>query len=135
MSLNFEEVNIIGQLINDTFGKSSTGMDRYKHDTSGAGVAIKASLSGNILVLMGIAIKNLGTHGQQYKEITSCENELDQYMNVYIKDLKRNFKNEAGRALKCKQVKGSEETNVESINHYAPTRPSYVRRYIHFEIE
>jgi len=135
MSLNFEEVNILGQLMNDTFGKSSTGMGKYKNDASGAGVAIKASLSGNILILMAMAVKNLGTHGQQHHEITNCENELNQYINFYIKDLKSNFKNESGRALKCKQVKGSEITDVESINHYSPTRPSYIRRYIHFEIE
>ena len=51
-----------------------------------------------------------------------------------ITDLYFKKKENAGRALKCKQVKDSERTDVEMINHYAATRRAYVRRSITFEV-
>ena len=134
MSLNFEEVNILGQILNDTFGQSSTGADRYKKDALGASVAVKPSLSGSTLSIMAIAIKNLGSHGQQHSEIAKCENELDQYIDKFVGNLRKEFKKQSGRALKCKQIKNSENTDIEIINHYAATRASYVRRRVSYEL-
>ena len=70
------------------------------------------------------------------QEITKVENELNQHIKAYVSDLKKRFKKKenAGRALKSKQVKDSEKTGVEMINHYAATRRAYVRRTIAFEI-
>ena len=135
MSLNFDEINVLGQIINDTYGKSSTGEGRYKNDPTNASVAIKASLEGNKMHLMAITIKNLGPHNQQHKAVLDCENELNQYLSKYVSECKKEFKKLTGRALVCKQIKESESTDIEIINHYAATRASYVRRRVSYEIQ
>ena len=131
---NFDEVNILGQILDNTVARSSTDDGVYAYDFGNASVAMRSTLAGDTLTVMAIAIKNLGTHAQQSKELCNCENELDQRIKNHISNLKKQFKSEAGRALKVKQVKDSESTSVEMLNHYAVTRPAYVRRFISFEI-
>ena len=146
MALSFEEMNILGNLVNDTYGKPSTqtgyGESRLGgYYPGGAGtassVATKAAFDGNVMHVTSLAIINLGPIGTQHQEIAKCENELNQHIKAYVSDLKNRFKKKenAGRALKVKQVKDSEQTGVEMINHYAATRRAYVRRTICFEIE
>lgn len=151
MALNFEEVNILGNIINDTFGKASTqtGYSSAEHggnpsyggySAGGPGTAstvvTKSSLSGDILTVTSLAIINLSHIHTQHQEIAKCENELNQHIKSYISNVKKVFKKKehAGRALKCKQVKASERNSVELINPYAETRRSIVRRSIDFEV-
>mgnify|MGYP001341350314 CR=1 FL=1 len=90
MSLNFEEINILGNIINDTYGKSSTGYGaaerEYTHQGPGtqSSVVTKSSLQGEVLTVTSLAIINLGPIGTQHHEITKCENELNQHVNKYI---------------------------------------------------
>jgi hypothetical protein len=145
MGLSFEEMNILGNLVNDTYGKPSTQtgygdpkLGGYSMGGTGTAnsVATKSIFNGNIMHVTSLAIINLGPIGMQHQEITKCENELNQHVKAYVSDLKKRFKKKehAGRALKAKQVKDSEKTDVEMINHYAATRRAYVRRTICFEI-
>lgn len=148
MALSFEEVNVLGNLINDTFGKYSTrgeynsaeddGDLRYggyssKSDNS---VVCKASLQGEQLCVTSMCIKNLGPHGHQHQVIQDTENELNQHINKYMTALKRDFKKKehAGRALKTKEDKSKRTTDVQMINHYAETRQAYIYRRAYFEI-
>ena len=148
MALSFEEINVLGNLINDTYGKSSTntgyssaelgGNLRYGgySSQSDSSVAIKASLQGEHLCVTSLCIKNLGPHGHQHKVIHDTENELNQHINKYMSSLKKDFKKKenAGRALKTKEDKSKRTTDVEMINHYAETRQAYIYRRAYFEI-
>ena len=142
MALSFEEMNILGNITNDTYGNTSTtsGYGESKLGGYGTGnansIATKASFDGNIMHITSLAVVNLGPIGAQHQEIAKCENELDQYIKKYLSEIKKQFKKKehAGRALKAKQVKDSEKTGVEMINHYAATRRAYIRRTICFEL-
>ena len=142
MALSFEEMNILGNITNDTYGKYSTqgeyGESRLGGYSTGAAnsVANKVTFAGNVMHITSLAIVNLGPIGMQHQEITKCENELNQHIKKYLSEIKKAFKKKehAGRALKAKLVKNSEKTSVEMINHYAATRRAYVRRTICFEI-
>jgi hypothetical protein len=81
MALSFEETSVLGNLINDTFGKYSTqgeyssaeagGDLRYGGYTSQSdnSVVCKASLEGELLCVTSLCIKNLGPHGHQHQVI------------------------------------------------------------------
>ena len=146
MPLNFEELNVLGNLINDTYGKSSTN---YGEKTPGMGlgytpvgpgnassVATKSSLQGNSLCVTSLCIVNLGPHGHQHQVISQTESELNQHINKYMSNLKKEFKKKqnAGRALKTKEDKNKRTTDVQMINHYAETRQAYIYRRAFFEI-
>ena len=151
MSLSFKEVNILGNLINDTFGKPSTqtgynsveqgGNPRYGgYSKGGTGsvnsVVTKCSLQGDMLCVTSLCIVNLGPHGHQHQVIQKTENELNQHINKYMKDLKNRFKKKeyAGRDLKTKEDKNKRSTDVQDINVYAETRKAYIYRRAYFEV-
>ena len=142
MALNFEEINILGNIINDTFGIGSTnyGEGGSRYTSIGAGnnssVVTKSSLQGDILTVTSLSVVNLSHIHTQHQEIAKCENELNQYIKKYISNAKKEFKKKenAGRALKCKQVKNSERNSVEIISPYAENRRAIVRRSIDFEV-
>jgi len=154
MALNFDEVNVLGNIINDTYGKPSTqtGYSSVKQGGNpayggyaggGTGtantVATKSQLHGEVLTVTSLAVINLSNIHTQHQEIAKVENELNQHIKGYISHVKKVFKKKekdggAGRTLKCKQVKNSERNSVEMINHYAETRRAIVRRSIDFEV-
>ena len=151
MPLNFEEINVLGNIINDTFGRPSTQTGYSSADkggnlayggyaSGGTGTAntvvTKSSLHGDILTVTSLAVINLSHIHTQHQEIAKTENELNQHIKAYISEVKKSFKKKehAGRALKCKQIKDSERNSVELINPYAETRRSIVRRSIDFEV-
>ena len=138
MSLNFEEVNVLGNLINDTYGKSSTTSPWPSRSKSyeASSTSTKASLQGSTLCVTSLCIKNLGPHGHQHQVIQDTENELNQYINAYMRELKEDFKKKenAGRALKTKEDKSKRTTDVQDINFYAETRQAYIFRRAYFEI-
>jgi hypothetical protein len=146
MSLNFEEINILGNITNDSYGRGSTNQHEYGnprlggYDMGGVGasssVATKCSMQGDHLYVTSLSVINLGPIGAQHHEISKAENELNQHIKSYISYIKKEFKKKenAGRALKSKLVKDSEVTDVEMINHYANNRRAYVKRTMCFEI-
>lgn len=138
MALNFEEINVLGNLVNDTYGKSSTTSPYpSKHgDYKDSTISTKSSLQGDMLCVTSLCIKNLGPHGHQHQVIQDTENELNQYINKYMSNLKKEFKKKenAGRALKAKEDKSKRTTDVQMINHYAETRQAYIYRRAYFEI-
>ena len=117
MPLSFEEVNILGNLINDTYGRGSTNygdpdaaLGGYYRAGQGSAssVVTKSSMHGGHLTVTSLCIVNLGPHGQQHQVIQDTEKELNQHINAYMKELKKQFKKKeyAGRALK--DERGSE---------------------------
>jgi hypothetical protein len=142
MALNFEEINILGNITNDTYGKGSTnsGEGGSRYTTVGAGnhssVVTKSSLQGDILTVTSLSVINLSHIHTQHQEIAKCENELNQHVKNYISNIKSTFKKKenAGRTLKCKQIKDSERNSVELISPYAENRRAIVRRSIDFEV-
>ena len=65
MPLNFEEVNILGNIINDTYGKGSTnyGEGGTRYTAHGPGnhstTVTKSALQGSTLTVTSLSIVNL----------------------------------------------------------------------------
>ena len=144
MALSFKEVNILGNIMNDTYGYGSTNSAQDGNSTLG-GYSIggtgtnssstnKASLQGNRLYVTSITVVNLGPIDYQHKAILDAENELNAHVKAHHNTIKKAFKKESGRALKSKLIKNSESTDIDMLNHYAATRTAVIKRTFCFEI-
>ena len=154
MSLSFDEVNILGNIINDTFGKASTGYDEEQLDSTMGGfskymqgteksqgshdsIVVKASLEGSSLCITAVGIYNLGPLAYQHQVIATATNELTQHCSKKIKEIKSSFgkKENAGRKLITKEIKNNgNELDIQDLNHYAENRPSYIYKRNYFEV-
>lgn len=130
MSLDMKDYNILGSIINDTYGKSSQSQKHLTYN-------VRSSLSGEKMTITCITVINLVDNSMMEGEVKRCEKECDQVINHYVSQVKKDFKSEAKKALKIKKIKGSEDISTELAGYFSPHSPvrtAYIRRKIDFEL-
>jgi hypothetical protein len=130
MSLDMKDYNILGSIINTTYGKSSQSQ---KHSVFN----VSASVSGDVLTLTCLTVINLVDATMMDSEIKKCERDCNQVINHRVSQIKKEFKSESKRALKLKKIKGADDTSTELAGYYSPHSPvrtAYIRRKISFEV-
>jgi len=127
--MDFMDINLIGQAINDTWGKSSTGKSHT--------MSVKASLSGQQLTVKFVTIINLGSIHESEKAKKDSKEDGVKVIDQYIKDLKKNFKELAGgdRSLKLKETGDHDSLEVISMSAYNPRKTAYYRLNVLFDAE
>ena len=125
--MNIEEIRILGNIIDPTY------KDAY--DSIGSFKVLPKITSDKTLEITCMTIVNLLNRSEMSVEAKKAEDQLNKACNVCLKDIKKEFKAAAGRALKTKQ-KGSSDMSVELINMsaYSPKGTALVRCIHNFEI-
>mgnify|MGYP003627140031 CR=1 FL=1 len=119
--LTSQEISILGNILNSTFGKSST----VKSPT----VSIKGSLSGNNLELKYTTIIHLASERNLRDQVKKFEEESIKLLSDYIKMCKKEFKGGSGRTLKLKEIGSNDSVEVITTSPYAPRKTAYYRRF------
>jgi len=125
--LNFEEINVLGQVCNDTWGYTSTP----KAPT----LSIKATISGDVLTVTYITIVTLASDRNMRDQCQRYEEESVKMTNDYMKNIKKEFKGSAGRALKVKTLNSDDNIQVITTSPYTIKKNAYYRRATNFKVE
>jgi len=123
--LSFEETNILGNVLNYTFGKSST---------RDAGYGIATSLSGNLLTLKYSTVVHFNSSDGLLTQKKEQERQSNEMLDKKLRDVKDDFREQAGRALKLKEVSNNDDVELISATAYSERKIAYYRRAITFEI-
>ena len=138
--LSFEDVNAIGQLIDTSFGYSSTGEKRYQVP---AGRSIKSNLSGETgkdqLIVKYVTVVTLneperGLMDPKNPIAREAERESVKLVNDYVSSLKKSFKEATDKSLKLKEVESQDSVELVSYNQYNPVRRVYYRRNTVYDV-
>ncbi len=124
--LSNREINILGQIFDTTWGNSST--------VSSPSRSIKASLSGNVLTVSYSTLCHLANDRNLRQQVRGHEEESMKICDEYMRGVRRDFKANAQRALKVKQLDTDDSVEIISASPYAPRRTAYYRRVVSFEI-
>lgn len=120
------DFDALGNALNTTWGKSSTG----SISTS----SIKSKLHGDKLTLYYVTIVNMTSdiEAQVMKDnyTKSADSELEQY----IKKVKSEYKEESEKTLKMKEIGRESSIEIISMNSFNGRRTAYFRRQIKFEL-
>lgn len=127
--LNTEEINFLGQITNHTWGYPG-GLNKSV-PTAG----INTSLQGDKMVCTYTTIVNLVSDRNLRDQSQKCEEESVSIIKEYLKQVKKEFKNLSGRALKVKEVNTNDSIEIISSSPYSPKRTAYYRRFTTFEVE
>jgi hypothetical protein len=119
--LSSEEVNILGNIINTTFGKSSTPVAPT--------MSIKTSLSGDTMLVQYTTVVYLASERNLREQLKRFEDESVKIVNQYIKNCKKDFKDMSGRALKTKMLDTNDSVELITTSPYTPRKTAYYRRY------
>ena len=124
--LNFEEVNVLGNILNTTWGISSTAVAPT--------ISIKSALSGDVLTLTYTTIVTLATDINLRDQACRHEEDSVKLLSDYIKNCKRDFKDVASRALKVKEIQTRDTMEIISTSPFTLKRPAYYRRITSYRV-
>ena len=116
MSLTMKEVNILGSIINNTFGKTSI--------VGNPSTALKCYLSGDNLRVKYQTIINVP---RDYRNQTLIETEIDKAMTVcseYIKVIIKEFNEKSETSINIKPLKQNYNHSLEIIGGFASQNPT-----------
>jgi hypothetical protein len=126
--MDFMDINLIGQAINDTWGSSSTAKSHT--------MSTKASLAGQQLTVKYMTVINLGSIHESEKARQDNKDDGVKVIDQYVKELKKNFKELSGnRTLKLKEVNDHDSLEIVSMSPYNPRKTAYYRLNIVFDAE
>ena len=127
--MNFDETNILGAIIDGTF------LNEYgDYEESASFKIISKLVNENTLQITCMSVVNLLNRTDMRKEADKAKDQLAKVCNEKLKEYKKQFKTQAGRALKTKER--DHDYNVELINMsaYSPKGTALIRCIYNFEV-
>ena len=138
--LSSEDVNAIGQLIDTTFGYSSTGEATYQVP---AGRSITCKLSGETgedrLVVKFVTVITLHESERNLLDpknpaAQQAERESVKMTKDYTDKLKKSYKDAMDKNLNLKEVSSTDSIELVSYNTFSPVRKVYYRRNTVYDV-
>jgi hypothetical protein len=128
--LSTHEVNVLGNVLNSTWGKGST-----MGDFGGPSMSMKTSLQGDVLSCNYTTIVHFASEHALRDQAKVFEDESVKVTNQYMKQLKKMFKSESGRALKVKSIGSTDSIELITASAFSPRKTGYYRRFTTYTIE
>ena len=122
--MNLETVRVIGNVLETTWGKSSSADGTY---------SIKYVLDGSRLTLQYTMIVYFAGEKSLRPQVDTAYNQAIQLVDAKLGEVKSAYKAAAGTALKIKDVGGQD--NLELIQPQGPRKIAYYRYNHVFQIE
>jgi hypothetical protein len=127
--LNSSEINALGQILNDTWGQSTRG------DFRTPTMSIQTTLQGDTLSCNYTTIVHLASERNLRDQVKVFEDESIKLTSDYIKELKKEFKDSSGRALKLKEIGTTDNVELITASPFTPRKTAYYRRFTRFQVE
>lgn len=124
--LSMQEVNVLGQILNSTWGASST--------TASPRYSIKHTMQGDVVTLTYTTITNIVMGINPHDQVREQERESIQLISDYVKNVEKAFKQTAGRALKLSEIASDDSVEMISMSPHNPKRTAYYRRKTSYKI-
>ena len=126
--LDFHDVNALGQILDTTFGRSST--------VESATRSVKASLVNNeYLHIKYAAVVNFNGYQGMATGGSEHEDEAAKVIDLYLKEVKNSFKTRSGKTLKIKMSETDSSWELISAHSQTPRKSAYFRFEAVVEIE
>jgi len=123
--MTINETNVLGQILDTTFGRSSSPSGTY---------SIKCDLAGNTLTVKYLTIVHFASESGLSGQVGRYNNEAVQMVNSCMKAIKSQFKEAAGRALKASDIGGNDDIELIQSNARIARKTAYYRLNRTFEI-
>jgi hypothetical protein len=123
--MNIDEVNKLGNILNTSFGKSSSPRGDF---------SIKCDLAGETLTLKYTTIVHFAAEKDLRDQVSRQTDESQKRLSEQLKNIKKEFKESTGRTLKTSEI--STKDNIELIHATAssPRKVAYYRMNKTFQV-
>lgn len=118
--LSFQEINALGQILNTTWGGTSTSVSPT--------CSIKHTMQGDVITLTYTTITNIVMGINPRDQVREQERESVEMLKQFVKNLEKSFKEATGKSLKLKEVGSDDSVEIISMSPHNPKRTAYYRR-------
>ena len=116
--MTFDEVNILGNLINTTYGKSSSPAGDY---------SIKCDMAGDTITLKYTTLVYFVSDRGLRDQVVKCADEAKSRLDQFLANLKKDFKSASGSTLKTDMVSGTDDVELIQSTTNSPRKIAYYR--------
>jgi|TARA_Y100000034_G_C6888977_1_gene408644 hypothetical protein len=124
--LTSQEINAIGQILNDTWGEWSTKVS--------PSMSIRGIMSGKVLNVQYTTIVTLPEGYHDREQLDRHADESVKLTDDFMKKCRADFKESAGRTLKVKQLGTNDSLEMITASPFSPKRIAYYRRVTTFDV-
>ncbi len=125
--LNSQEINILGQILNTTYGESSTRRSPT--------MSIKGQMSGACLTLTYTTLCHLASERNMRDQVKVFEDQSVKLIKQFVSNMKKDFKDMSGRGLKLKELTSDDSVELITASAFSPRKTAYYRRFTTFRCE
>ena len=118
--MTFDNVNILGNLINTTYGSSSSAAGDY---------SIKCDLAGDVMTLKYTTLVYFVSDRGLKDKISAGRDEAQSRLNDYLTKIKKEFKDVAGKALKTTDTGVQDDVELIQSTSNSPRKIAYYRMH------
>ena len=113
--LDFEEVNVLGQLLDTTWGRSS--------NAGAPTISVKGKIQGDKILLTYTSYATFASSMAQSQQLPRFIDEGKQATALFIKKIRADFKTETGKTLSMKVLSSTPSVEIISLQpHVSPRR-------------
>lgn len=126
--MTFSEINALGQIIDTTWGHTSTAMP---------GHSVKVTLAGDQLCITYTMVCTFASEHAMSEQARSYEKDADQIIQKLATKIKGDFRESTGRGLKMRESR-KPDSSFEIISvqsHVSPKRTALYRRHHFLTVE
>ena len=122
--LSMEEINKLGESINNTWGKGGDGTR-----------SVSCDLSDDKMIIKFMTVVHFASEDALSQQTKKLTDESNQIIDDKIKSMKKLFKESTGNALKLKKLDDNEFIELISTSPYTPRKIAYFRRVCNMQIQ
>lgn len=116
--MTFDEVNVLGNLINTTYGKSSSASGEY---------SIKCDLAGDNMTLKYTTLVHFAGETGLKMQVDRCKEEAHSRLLDFLSNLKKDYKDITGSTLKTKDTAMVDDLELIQSTSNSPRKIAYYR--------
>lgn len=133
--MTFEEINILGDIVDTTWGKSSTAHDGPVFSSCKVRF-IGKPLDGDIqMEIMHTCVLSFGTVDERNREMKKASRDADAVLEAYIKSIKEKYKTKSGKSLKVEVVGDPQEDwTLLNLGQFSGRRDCYFIKKLIVEV-
>ena len=125
--LSMQEVRVLGQICDTTWGRSSTVVSPT--------ISIKPTLQGDKLTIRYTTVIHIASERGLREQVSPVEEQSIKLIKEYLKNLKSEFKKQAGRSLGAKEDHSHDSIEMLTTSPYTPRKSAYYRRFSTFTVK
>jgi F0F1-type ATP synthase gamma subunit len=123
--LSSNDINILGTIIDTTFGRSSS--------VNGS-TSIKSHLAGDKLIVVYNEIVNIASDMEKAQQVAPVVDRGMVAVKKKVKEFESEFKSVAKRSLKLKEISNGSELLPMGYNFLNPIRPTHIKLTVTYTV-